>query len=313
MECVFFDMATKKGKHNCNTNIKYGPDVTASQILRPLLAKPRENQKPKNLEKTKKPKNQNFSENVWSEAHVWFFLVFLEFFWFFLVMTLKKLKKLKVFFGFLKKLLLEVKPKNQKNSSLFWFFGQMFRRHVKTIHAKNQKRPEFFLVFHKSLTINLSKKPKKPWVFFRFFKVMTKKKTKKLEENQKKTKHEPQTKHSLKSFGFLVFWFSRGFLVFGLPHGFSPKESSNSWLVPLNLEKTKKTKKPKLFRECLVWGSCLVFFGFPRVFFCFFFVHDLEKTKKTQGCFWFFEETLTWSKPKNQKKLRSFLVFWTDV
>ena len=83
MECVFFRyMATKKGKHNCNTNIEYGPDVTASQILRPLLAKPRENQKPKKLEKTKKPKNQNFSENVWSEAHVCFFLVFLEFFWF---------------------------------------------------------------------------------------------------------------------------------------------------------------------------------------------------------------------------------------
>ena len=53
-----------------------------------------------NLEKTKKPKNQNFSENVWFEAHVWFFLVFLEFFFgVFLVMTLKKLKKLK-FFGF---------------------------------------------------------------------------------------------------------------------------------------------------------------------------------------------------------------------
>ena len=100
MECVFFRyMATKK-KHNCNTNIKYGPDVTASQILRPLLAKPRENQKPKNLEKTKKPKKTNFSENVWSEAHGRFFLVFLEFFWFFLVMTLKKLK----------------------NSRFFWFF-----------------------------------------------------------------------------------------------------------------------------------------------------------------------------------------------
>ena len=40
--------------------------------------------KTKNLEKTKKPKNQNFSENVWSEAHVWFFwfcLVFFGFFW----------------------------------------------------------------------------------------------------------------------------------------------------------------------------------------------------------------------------------------
>ena len=119
--CFFGYMATKKEKHNCNTNIKYGPDVTASQILRPLLAKPRENQKPKNLEKTKKPKNQNFSENVWSEAHVWFFLVFLEFFWFFLVMTLKKLKKLKVFLVFLEELLPEV---SQKTS--FFGFSQVF-------------------------------------------------------------------------------------------------------------------------------------------------------------------------------------------
>ena len=36
--------------------------------------------KPKNIEKTKKPKNQNFSENVWSEVHVWFFLVLPRFF-----------------------------------------------------------------------------------------------------------------------------------------------------------------------------------------------------------------------------------------
>ena len=143
----FFSKYGDQKKHNCNTNIKYGPDVTASQILRPLLAKPRENQKPKNLEKTKKPKNQNFSENVWSEAHVWFFLVFLEFFWFFLVMTLKKLKKTQGFFGFLKELLLEVSQKTKKDSGLFWFFGQIFRRHVKTIHAKNQKRPEFFWFF----------------------------------------------------------------------------------------------------------------------------------------------------------------------
>ena len=36
--------------------------------------KPRENQK---------NKKQFFSENVWSEAHVWFFLVLPRFFWFF--------------------------------------------------------------------------------------------------------------------------------------------------------------------------------------------------------------------------------------
>ena len=117
-------MATKKEKHNCNTNIKYGPDVTASQILRPLLAKPRENQKPKNLEKTKKPKNQNFSENVWSEAHVWSFLVFLEFFLVFFGHDLEKTKKTQGFFDCLKELLLEVSQKTKKNSGLFWFLDR---------------------------------------------------------------------------------------------------------------------------------------------------------------------------------------------
>ena len=125
MECVFFRyMATKKGKHNCNTNIKYGPDVTASQILRPLLAKPRENQKPKNLEKTKKnkkPKKQNFSENVWSEAHVCFFCfprVFLVFFGH----DLEKIKKTQGFLGFLKELLIEVRQKTKKTQVFFGFW-----------------------------------------------------------------------------------------------------------------------------------------------------------------------------------------------
>ena len=49
---------------------------------------------------SRKPKKQNFSENVWSEAHVWFFGVLPRFFWFLLVLTLKKLKKLKVFLFF---------------------------------------------------------------------------------------------------------------------------------------------------------------------------------------------------------------------
>ena len=108
----FWIYGDKKEKHNCNTNIKYGPDVTASQILRPLLAKPRENQKPKNLEKTKKPKNQNFSENVWSEAHVWFFFGFPRVFLVFFGHDLEKTKKTQGFFGFLEELLLEVSQKN---------------------------------------------------------------------------------------------------------------------------------------------------------------------------------------------------------
>ena len=102
---------------------------------------------PLNLEKTKKTKNQNFSENVWSEVHVWFFLVFLEFFFgVFLVMTLKKLKKLEVFWLF-EGTLTWSKAKKPKKLRSFLVFGQIFWRHVKTIHAKNQKRPEFFWVF----------------------------------------------------------------------------------------------------------------------------------------------------------------------
>ena len=42
------------------------------------------------------------------------------------------------------------------------------------------------MVFHKSLTINLSKKTKKTLSFFSFFQGHDQKKTKKLEENQKK-------------------------------------------------------------------------------------------------------------------------------
>ena len=73
----------------------------------------------------------------------------------------------------------------------------------------------------------------------------------------------------------------------------------------------QKTKKPKLFRECLVWGSFLVFFGFPWVFLVFF-GHDLEKTKKNSGFFLVFWINW-WSKTcEKPKKLRSFLVFCMD-
>ena len=78
-------------------------------------------QNQKNLEKTKKTKNQNFSENVWSEAHVCFFFVLPSFFCFFLVLTLKKLKKLKVFLVFWIKWWL--KCEKQKNSRFFLVLG----------------------------------------------------------------------------------------------------------------------------------------------------------------------------------------------
>ena len=55
----------------------------------------------RNLEKTKKPKNQNFLEKFWFQVKRLFFLVFLEFFCFFLFRFLKT-KKTLGFFGFLK-------------------------------------------------------------------------------------------------------------------------------------------------------------------------------------------------------------------
>ena len=141
--------------------------------------------------------------------------------------------------------------------------------------CKKPKKTWVFLVFHKSLTINFSKKTKKTLSFFNFFKVMTKKKQKKLEENQKKTNMSLRPNILWK---VLVFWFSRGFLVFGFPHGFSPKESSNSWLVPLNLEKTKnqktsrkpKNQKTKTFQRMFGLRLMFGFFWFSSSFFGFF-------------------------------------------
>ena len=77
---------------------------------------------------------------------------------------------------------------------------------------------------------------------------------------------------------------------------------------------TQKTKKPKLFRECLVWGSCLFFLVFLE-FFLFFFGHDLEKTKKIQGFFGFLDKLMVkelWKTKKtwNQKKSGFFCFFW---
>ena len=76
---------------------------------------------------------------------------------------------------------------------------------------KNKKDLSFF-GFSQVFNHQFIQKTKKTLLFCSFFKVMTKK-TKKTRGKPKKTKHEPQTKLSLKSFGFLVFWFSRGFVI----------------------------------------------------------------------------------------------------
>ena len=102
------------------------------------------------------------------------------------------------------------KPKKLK---VFLVFHCTAKKKLKPQTSKNQKKLEFFWFF----TIfkpSIYPKTKKNLGFFSFFKVKTQKKTKKNQGKPKKTKHEPQTKHSLKSFGFLVFWFSRSFFDF---------------------------------------------------------------------------------------------------
>ena len=138
--------------------------------------------KTKHLEKTKKPKNQNFSENVWSEAHVCFFLVLPSFFLVFLVMTLKKLKNSR-FFCFFDKLMVKDLWKTKKNSGLFCFFCMdCFYMSSKNLSKKPKKTWAWaFLVFWLTSNKSSSKNQKN----LEFFLVL-KKIQKKLEENQKK-------------------------------------------------------------------------------------------------------------------------------
>ena len=76
------------------------------------------------------------------------------------------------------------------------------------------------------------------------------------------------------------------------------------WQNQKNLE---KTKKPKLFRECLVWGSCLFFLVLPS-FFWLFLVLTLKKLKQTQGFFLFFW-IKWWLKKCEKQKTQGFFLF----
>ena len=73
----------------------------------------------------------------------------------------------------------------------------------------------------------------------------------------------------------------------------------------------QKTKKTKLFRECLVWGSCLVFFGFAEFFLFFFLVLTLKRLKNLK-VFCFFDKMIVKEVWKT-KKLRFFFGFWVFV
>ena len=144
--------------------------------------------------------------------------------------------------------------------------------------------------------------------FFSFFKVMTKKKQK----NSRKTKKK-QTWASDQTFSE-KFWFF-GFLVFsrfkGTSQLFDFSLGERPWGKPKNLDKTKKTKKPKLFEN--VWSEAHVcFFLVFLEFFWFFFCHDLEKTEKTQGFFFGFLKELLVEVRQETKKTQVFFGFWTD-
>ena len=81
---------------------------------------------------------------------------------------------------------------------------------ILNIWPKKTKKPWVFLVLCLTSSKTSFKKPKKPKVFF-VFKNLNQKKTK----NSRKTKKNifwPETKTSPKSFVFLFFWFSRGFV-----------------------------------------------------------------------------------------------------
>ena len=90
----------------------------------------------------------------------------------------------------------------------FWVFVALVSFWLR--NEKPKKTLSFFCFSH-FFNHHFIQKNKKTLSFFSFFKVKTKKKQKNLGKTKKKNKHEPQTKHSLKSFVFLFFWFSRGF------------------------------------------------------------------------------------------------------
>ena len=290
--CVFF-ASILHFQELCRV-VKTLPLIKLFSFNRMIFTKPREN--PKN----KKPK-------LFRECLVWgsclFFFGFPRVFLFFWSWPWKTLKNQGVF-GFLDKLMVKELWKTKKMKFFLVFCMDCCYMSSKNL-SKNQRRPEYFCFFALLQVRVPSKNQKRPWVFLVFSRSWPKK-TKKSTKN-KKNKHEPQTKHFLKSFGFLVFWFYRGF--FGFPHGLSPKEKSNSWLVPLNLEKTKKPKT-KTFQR--MFGLRLMF-GFFLVFLEFFgfLVMTLKKLKKIKVFLVFWVNW--WLKNcEKQKKMKSFLVFCMD-
>ena len=134
-------------------------------------------------------------------------------------MTLKKLKKLKVFLVFWINWWLKTCEKPKKLRSFLFFCMDCFYMCSKNM-SKKPKKTWVFLVFlaYFKYSKSSSKKPKKPWVFLVFSRSWpkkTKKNSRKTKKNQ--TWASDQTfSEKFWFFGFLVFsrffgfWFSRG-------------------------------------------------------------------------------------------------------
>ena len=131
------------------------------------------------------------------------------------------------------------------------------------------------------------------------------KKNKKTRGKPKKNKHEPQTKHSLKSFGFLVFSrFRRTSQLFDFSLGEKPWGKPKTSRKPKN-QKTKTFQR--MFGLRLLFGFFLVV---PR-FFCFFLVMTLKKLKNSR--FFGFLDKLMVKDLWKTKKTQVFFVFFAWI
>ena len=123
-----------------------------------------------NLEKTKKPKNQNFLEKFWFQVKrcfFWFSLSFFVFFWF---RFLKTKKKPWVFFGFLKEALVEERQKTKKTQGFFGFF--MDSSYISSKHlTKKPKKTLSFFGFLPCFNLGFLQKTKKTQGFFWFLRI----------------------------------------------------------------------------------------------------------------------------------------------
>ena len=179
-----------------------------------------QNQNQKKTEKTKKTKKQNFSDIVWSEANVCFFWFSSRFFVFFCG-DLEQTKKSQGF-CFLDKSMVKELWKNKK-THVFCFVAWIVFTCLLKICPKThpKKKLSFFLVF--CLTSSKSSFKKNPKNMFLIIFQGHGTKTILKNRGKPKNKHEPQRKHSLKNFVFLVF---SGFFGFGLGFGSGVSDES---------------------------------------------------------------------------------------